>query len=69
MKILHMVTFTLVIVGALNWGLVGLFDYNLVATLLGSSPEAMNVVYALVGFAGIYEIATHMKSCKVCASK
>ncbi len=51
----------LVIVGALNWGLVGLGGYmgsdlNLVSMLLGSVPVVENLVYLLVGLAGVYEI-------------
>lgn len=44
----------LVIIGALNWGLV-VFDYNLVASLLGVGTAA-KVVYALVGLSGIWEL-------------
>ncbi len=51
----------LVIVGALNWGLVGLggyagFNGNLVDLILGSVPVVENLVYLLVGLAGLYEI-------------
>lgn len=68
MKSLHMVTFTLVIVGALNWGLVGLFDLNLVTTLLGSGGVEQ-LVYVLVGASAVYLGATHMTDCKMCSSK
>lgn len=43
---------TLLVAGALNWGLVGVFDYNLVETLLGTGT-ATTAVYALVGLAGL----------------
>lgn len=70
MKILHMVTFTLVIVGAVNWGLVGL-GYNLVNTILGAVGLASleNIVYILVGASGVVLAATHMQDCKACAKK
>lgn len=65
MKMLHMVAFVLVIVGALNWGLVA-FGYNLVESLLGSMPTVMQAVYALVGLSGVFLAATHKNSCKYC---
>ena len=51
----------LVIVGALNWGLVGLGNYlganwNLVALLFGWAPVLENLVYVIVGLAGLYEL-------------
>lgn len=66
-KMMHMVTYILVIVGALNWGLMGLFSFNLVNTLLGAYPMVEKVVYILVGVSAVYEFATHMKNCKLCA--
>ncbi len=63
---LHMTAFALVIVGALNWGLVGLMDLNLVAMVLGSWPMAVQIVYVLVGVSGLYIAATHMGDCKEC---
>jgi len=44
----------LVLVGALNWGLVGLVSYNLVDGLLGFSPMLVKLVYLLVGAAGVW---------------
>ena len=52
-KVVHWVAWVLVVVGALNWGIVGLFNYNVVA-LLGAM--AANVVYVLVGLAGLYKL-------------
>lgn len=66
MKALHMVSFGLVIVGALNWGLVGLLNLNLVTSLLGSMPGAETVVYVLIGLSAVYVAATHMNDCKSC---
>jgi uncharacterized membrane protein YuzA (DUF378 family) len=51
---LWLVAFVLVIVGALNWGLVGLAQFDLVAALFGGSASAISrVVYSLVGVAGL----------------
>lgn len=65
----HMVAFTLVIVGALNWGLVGLFDFNLVNTLLGAMPALESLVYVLVGASAVYILATHKNDCLYCSGK
>ena len=68
-KMIHMVAFVLVVVGALNWGLVGLLDWNLVETLFGMWPMLVNVVYILVGASAVYIGATHKKDCKICSKK
>lgn len=52
MKGLQQVANILVVVGALNWGLVGLFNYNLVESLLGGLG-IVNIVYILVGLSGV----------------
>jgi uncharacterized membrane protein YuzA (DUF378 family) len=59
-KALNMLAATLVIVGALNWGLVALGEFDLVATVFGlefgETNAATRVVYGLVGLAGLYGI-------------
>lgn len=50
--------YVLVIVGALNWGLVGFFKYDLVAKIFGDMSSVSRVVYALVGLSGLYLILT-----------
>jgi len=50
------VTIVLVIVGAINWGLVGVADFNLVNLIFGAIPWLVNVAYILVGLAGIWEL-------------
>ena len=56
MKILNYTALTLVIVGALNWLLVGLFQFNLVDTLFGEGSVLSRIIYVLVGLAGLYSI-------------
>ena len=51
-KILLVVT----IIGAVNWGLIGLFDINLVATIFGSQSIMSKIVYSLVGICGLVNI-------------
>lgn len=57
MRTLDTIALTLVIVGAINWGLIGFFNFNLVDALFGSVAWIARTVYALVGIAGIYSIA------------
>jgi uncharacterized membrane protein YuzA (DUF378 family) len=59
MKSLHWIALVLVIVGAINWGLVGLAQFDLVAALFGGSASTMSrVVYTLVGLSGLVVAAT-----------
>ena len=60
-----------VIVGALNWGLVGLLHKNLVHRLVGSIPKAERIVYILVGIAGLLKLITCFKACPcgACSTK
>ena len=69
MKALHMAAYLLLWVGGLNWGLVGLFKFNLVNALFGSVPALEMLVYVLVGLSTVYVIATHKGDCKVCDGK
>lgn len=52
--ILATTAYVLVMVGALNWGLVGLFNIDLVARLFGSMSTAARVVYVLIGLSAVY---------------
>ena len=57
MHTLQKVCLVLLIIGAVNWGLIGLFDFNLVETLFGVENVITRIVYALVGIAGIIDIS------------
>jgi uncharacterized membrane protein YuzA (DUF378 family) len=61
MKTINCIALTLVIIGAINWGLIGLFDFNLVAFLLGRMTALMRIIYALVGISGLWAIAFFSK--------
>ena len=69
MKWLHIIAYLLLFVGGLNWGLVGLFNFNLVMTLFSSWPAVESLIYILVGVATVYIIVTHKTDCKVCSMK
>lgn len=56
MKTLQKVALVLTIIGALNWGLIGLFDFNLVSALFGDENVITRIIYVLVGIAGVVNI-------------
>jgi hypothetical protein len=55
------ITAILVIVGAINWGLIGALDYNVVNVIVGSIAWLETTIYVLVGLAGIVEIVMLFK--------
>lgn len=54
MKILNYIALIITIIGAVNWGLIGVADYNLVEMLFGTMSMITRVIYVLVGVSGIY---------------
>jgi hypothetical protein len=63
-KAINWIALILVIVGALNWGLVGVASFDLVAAVLGAMSLLSRIVYALVGLAGIYILVISPKLMK-----
>ena len=59
MKYIHYIALTLVIVGALTWGWVGLFDFNIVTTLFGIHTILTRIVYVLIGLCGVWLISLY----------
>ena len=59
MQTLQKVCLVLIIIGAINWGLVGLFEFNLVESLFGSGEDNVitRIIYTLVGIAGIINVS------------
>jgi uncharacterized membrane protein YuzA (DUF378 family) len=59
MRTIDIIAAVLLVVGGLNWGLVGLFEFDLVAALFGGSTAFLaRAVYVLVGLAAVYQAAT-----------
>ena len=56
MKIVDKVALILVIIGAINWGLIGFFGFNLVDTIFGTMTFLSRTIYALVGLSGLWSI-------------
>lgn len=57
MKALDTTALVLVIIGAINWGLIGFFQYDLVSALFGTMSVFTRVIFAIVGIAGLYCIS------------
>lgn len=55
-KLLRTISKWLALIGAVNWGLVGLFNYNFVSAILGNWPVLVNWAYILVGVAGVWGV-------------
>lgn len=56
MKVIDKIALVLIIIGAINWGLIGLFDFNLVATIFGDTTIISRIIYGLVGLSGVWGI-------------
>ena len=64
MNILDWIAAVLVIIGGLNWGLVGLFDFDVIATIFGAMSIVSRIIYVVVGVGALYMIATVSKYSK-----
>ncbi len=69
MKTLHYIAFTLLIVGGLNWLLVGLFQWDIGSLFGGQYEVPSRVIYVLVGLSAIVIAVTHKKDCKMCSAE
>ena len=65
----HMVTYLLLIIGGLNWLLVGLFQWEVGALFGGMGAIVSRIIYVLVGLSALWELLCHKKCCKMCDMK
>ena len=56
MKIIDKLALILIVIGAINWGLIGIFDFNLVDTLFSTMSIISRIIYILVGISGLWGI-------------
>lgn len=56
MKVIDTIALILIIIGAINWGLIGIFNFNLVDTLFGTMSVLSRIIYTLVGISGLLGI-------------
>ena len=61
-KALDGTALTIGIIGAVNWGLIGFFDFNLVASIFGGMSWISRIIYGLVGLCGLYLISFYMQN-------
>jgi uncharacterized protein len=67
MKIFHIIAFILLVIGGLNWLLVGALGWELGENLLGGQDSVLSkIVYILVGLSAIYLLVTHKHDCRAC---
>ena len=69
MKGMHLVAFILLVIGGLNWLLIGLGGWDLVMIIFGGlGVWIVRAIYILVGLAAIWEAATHKQNCRMCGT-
>ena len=56
MKVIDRIALVLIIIGAINWGLIGIFNFNLVSTIFGNMTWITRIIYGLVGLSGLWGI-------------
>ena len=66
MKVIHVIAFTLLVIGGLNWLCVA-FGLNIVEAIFGMGTMVTDAIYFLVGISAIYEAIMHIKNCKACS--
>lgn len=65
METLQKIALIFTVIGAINWGLIGFFDFNLVSALFGDASMLTRIIYMIVGIAGIiniYTLFSHIES-------
>jgi len=68
MNILKWIAYSLVLTGALNWGLIGAFNFDLVAFLFGEMSTMTRIIYTLVGISAIIHLALAFRDTTECTS-
>ena len=68
MKALHKIAFILVIIGGLNWLLVGIANWDIGALFGGMDMLVSKIIYVLVGLSAIYLVLTHKRDCRDCGT-
>ena len=66
---MHKVTFLLLVIGGLNWLLVGLFGWDVGELFGGQGAAISRLIYILVGISAVWELASHKQNCAVCGRK
>jgi len=64
MKYLQYITYALIIIGALNWGMIGLFNIDIVSSIFGPMTALTRFIFTIVGFAGLINLILELTVCK-----
>jgi len=67
MKVAHMIAFALLVIGGLNWLLVGAMQWDIGMIFGGQNAIISRIIYVLVGLSALWIAGTHRRSCKVCS--
>ena len=62
--VLHTIAMILLLIGGLNWGLIGFFEWNFIATVFGYTSVLTRTIYGLAGLAAVYRIIVWAKAAK-----
>lgn len=62
MKLLDNIVLILIILGSLNWGLLGIFQFDLISNIFGYMSVFSRLIYSIIGFAGLYSIYFFIKN-------
>lgn len=68
MKAVHVISWILLVIGGLNWGLLALTGWEVGSLFGGMDAGISKTIYVLVGLAALYELFTHKKGCRACSS-
>lgn len=66
MKVIDIIAAILLIIGGLNWGIIGVSDTNIVQSIFGSQPVLLHIIYILVGLSAVYSIIQWRAICHRC---
>lgn len=62
MKLLNNIVLALIILGAINWGLLGIFQFDLVANIFGYMSVFSRIIYSIIGISGLYAISFFIRN-------
>lgn len=63
MKVINGIVLALIVIGAINWGLVGLFNFNLVTFIFAKAAVVSRIIFTLVGIAGLWSLTFFARLC------
>ena len=64
MKLLDNIVLTLIILGSINWGLIGIFEFDLISNIFGYMSVFSRIIYSIIGISGLYAISFFIKNKK-----